>query len=175
MSSTSSPDTDDTFAAGYAVLARCWRDPDDTLVDALAAGALDAVVPDVDPVSLHPLRAEYTRLFVGPGEPLAPPYESLYRDEGGQLLGPTASAVVAWYRTYDVGLHPEVRDLPDHVAAELEFLAHLHRRGETDAAEQFVAEHLGQWVGTFLDAVRASAREPFYAALADATERALLD
>ncbi|MFW6265495.1 MAG: TorD/DmsD family molecular chaperone [Halanaeroarchaeum sp.] len=167
-------DGDPALAAGYEVLARCWREPDVALVQAVEDGVLEDVVPGVDAVALDALRAEHTRLFVGPGELPCPPYESVYRDDGGQVLGPSTEAVVAWYRTFGVGLDPAVRDLPDHVAVELEFLAHLQRRGETATVDRFLAEHPRRWVPAFCDRVEAATREPFYRALAAAT-RDLLD
>lgn len=165
---------DGELAAGYAVLARCWREPDATLLAAIENGALADVVPEIQSPSLDALRTEHTRLFVGPAGPPCPPYESVYRDEGRQVLGPSTEAVVRWYRTYGLGLDPAVGDLPDHVAAELEFLGHLLGRGETAAAERFVHEHPRRWFPAFLDDVETSAREPFYRALAVAT-RDLLD
>lgn len=164
-------------AQGYAVLARCWRQPDDSLVTAINDGALNAVLPDVSDVTLEDLRLEHTRLFVGPKGPPCPPYESVYRDgdDGapGNVLGPSTGAVVKWYQTFELGVDPDWPDLPDHVATELEFAAHLGAKGEDDHLEQFLDEHPRQWLGTFLAGVRTESREPFYSALADATEDAI--
>ncbi|MGM0372613.1 MAG: TorD/DmsD family molecular chaperone [Halobacteriota archaeon] len=165
---------DAELAAGYDVLARCWREPDVALVQAIEDGRLEDVLPGVEAVSLEALRAEHTRLFVGPGALPCPPYESVYRDEGGQVLGPSTAAVVAWYRTVGVGLDPQVSDLPDHIAVELEFLGHLQRRGDMAAMDRFMAEHPRRWFPTFLDGVETATRVPFYRALAAAT-RDLLD
>lgn len=165
------------LASGYAVLARCWRQPDETLVEAVTEGALSAVVPDIEPVTVEELRLEHTRLFVGPKGPPCPPYESVYRDgeedAPGNVLGPSTGAVVKWYQTYDLGLDPDWPDLPDHVATELEFAAQLAADGQDDALEQFLEEHPRQWMRSFLEGVRVETREPFYAELADATEDAL--
>lgn len=162
-------DTHRSIADGYAVLARCWREPDAALVEAISNGALVDVVPGIESASLEALRAEHTRLFVGPAGPPCPPYESVYRDEGGQVLGPSTEAVVTWYRSYGVGLDPQVGDLPDHIAAELEFLGHLQRRGETAAMARFLEEHPRRWFPEFLDDVETAARELFYRALAAVT------
>lgn len=166
------------LARGFAVLARCWRQPDEALVNAINDGELAGVAPDLE-VSLPALRAEHSRLFVGPEGPPCPPYESVYRDgeggEPGKVLGPSTSAVVKWYRTDDLGLDPDWPDLPDHVATELEFAAHLLATGHTEALEQFLDEHPRQWFGEFLDGVCAETREPFYEALAEATDAAIRD
>jgi len=171
------PDESERLAQGYAVLGRCWRQPDEQLVEAINIGSLSAVLPDVDSVTAEDLRLEHTRLFVGPDGPPCPPYESVYRDgeagAPGNVLGPSTGAVVTWYRTYGLGLDPDWTDLPDHVAIELEFAAHLAADGHDDARAQFLEEHPRQWMRPFLDGVRAETHEPFYVGLADATEAAL--
>lgn len=173
MNTTSTNDNEKQLAAGYAVLARCWREPDADLVAAIETGDLDEVATDIDTVSLDALRIEYTRLFVGPAEPPCPPYESVYRDEGGQVLGPMTRAVVTWYRSYDLEPDVEVPELPDHIGTELEFLGCLYRENETEAAKQFLEEHPREWIGQFLNEVREATDDPFYAALADTTERVI--
>ncbi|WP_254769368.1 TorD/DmsD family molecular chaperone [Salinilacihabitans rarus] len=160
------------LAEGYAVLARCWRRPTADLLDA-AADALGRIDPAVRDAAVSPLRAEHARLFVGPGEPTCPPYESVYRDENGAVLGPSTRDVVEWYRAYDLGLDPDWPDLPDHVATELEFAAYLLDRGEPEACERFLDEHPRQWLGEFLADVERETSEPYYAALARATATAV--
>jgi TorA maturation chaperone TorD len=165
-------------AATYAVLSRCWRAPTAELVDALEQGALDDVVPGVADVDLEELRTAYTRLLVGPGEGQVPPYESVYRDgepddQHGPVLGPSTQAVEQWYRSYGLEPDEEYTDLPDHVATELEFLAYLAEHGERDACEQFLEEHVRQWLDEFLDAVSARTNHPFYEGLVVATRKVI--
>ena len=160
------------LAAGYAVLAACWRQPTAELVQTANAGELP-FTKDFEDIRLEDLSKEHTRLFVGPSGPPCPPYESVYRDreggEFGKVLGPTTRAVVKWYETHDLGLDPEWPDMPDHIGTELEFLSYLTAEGEEEAAEQFLQEHPQMWFGEFLTAVREESREPFYRALAEAT------
>ncbi len=125
------------------------------------------------------LEAEYARLFVGPGRPVAHPYESVHRE--GWVMGDCTLAVRQSYAVE--GLAPEGHSLPDHVALELEFMAHLARR-EAEARERddeeealaclrqqeaFLGEHLGRWLPRFCQQVLAGEAHPFYASLAQRT------
>lgn len=128
------------------------------------------------------LMPEYQRLFVGPYRVEAPPYESCYRGPGRAVMGEAAVEVLRSYAEAGVALHPEVRDLPDHIALELEFLAHLaaaevghwRRRERSRLAaclereERFLGEHLLRWIAPFAARVAAATRRPFYPALAAA-------
>lgn len=106
---------------------------------------------------------EHTRLFVGPGPVAAPPYESVYTDPDGRVMGEAAIHALERYRDAGVCLAPEVRDLPDHVALLTEFMAHLCEeeaaawtRGDVPEAEgllssqaSFLADHLLSWTPRF--------------------------
>ena len=129
------------------------------------------------------LRAEYQRLFVGPYHLEAPPYESCYRDGAGMVMGQAAVEVRRSYAEAGIALHPDVRDLPDHIAFELRFLGllardegRLWRAGRRadlaaclDHQARFLADHLAGWVGPFAQRVREADRSRFYARLAAAT------
>jgi TorA maturation chaperone TorD len=165
-------------AAMYAVLSRCWKMPDESLSDALREGDLRGVAPGVDDVSSEELRAEYTRIVLGPGEEQVPPYESVHRDaeddeEFGPVKGPSMDAVLKWYRSYGVAPAEDSPELPDHIATELEFAAYLADNGHTDACEQFLDEHLRQWAGEFLDLILERTRHPFYEGLVAQTRETL--
>ncbi|UWG46622.1 putative component of anaerobic dehydrogenase [Halanaeroarchaeum sp. HSR-CO] len=155
----------------WGVVASCWRRPDEQLRAALESGLFEASLSERPP--LKRLRVEHMRLFDGPGEHPCPPYESVYRDaepdeELGPVMGPSTEAVTRWYAEY--GLSAESwSDLPDHVAAELEFAGWLSAHGETQAMERFLDEHPREWMPAFLDGVESATTEPFYAVLADAT------
>ncbi|MFC7046945.1 molecular chaperone [Halobacteriaceae archaeon GCM10025711] len=172
MTQQATADRSDAAATEFAVLAECWRQPDERLAAALDAGLFDEV--SAADASLADLRVEHSRLFVGPGDHPCPPYESVYRDrdpgqEFGQVLGAATDAVERWYREYGLAPDETWTDLPDHVAVELEFAGYLAATGEDDALERFVDEHPGAWLPEFLDRVEAATTEPFYRALARVT------
>ena len=133
---------------------------------------------------LTDLRIEYTYLFINaiPHVP-APPYESAYTDRG-LLMGEPVSEVLRTYREAGLTMSESYDALPDHVAAELEFMFYLVRQ-ETVTSEstqleradvwrerqrQFLSEHLLRWMPSFLERVTASARRPFYRLLGHLTK-----
>ena len=104
------------------------------------------------------LEVEYNRLFVGPGAPRVYPYESLYRDSTGLVMGPSAGEVLQAYRRAGLAINTAFKDLPDHIAVELEFMARLcceEARAES-AGRGDLALRLKQDQRSFLDAHLAS-------------------
>lgn len=133
---------------------------------------------------LESLLVDYTRLFLGPTEAVAQPYGSVWMSGEKTLMQDSTMAVLELYREGGFELDDEFRELPDHVAAELEFLYLLiyrenqARMGEPDALrstadlrKRFLDEHLGAWIGSFAAAVRAGAKTAFYRELAGLTDR----
>lgn len=122
------------------------------------------------------LEREYTRLFLGPGRPVASPYESVYRE--GRTMGETTLGVRRCL--VEEGLTPNSQRLPDHVAIELALMAHFATRealaweaGEEDEAlallqrqGAFLSEHLGTWFSQFCHRILAGRPVTYYAQLA---------
>lgn len=131
------------------------------------------------------LLLDYTRLFLGPNQIIAKPYGSVWLEGPDKLMGESTVQVLELYREGGFEMDEEFRELPDHIAAELEFLYLLiyreneaHRNGKPEALEakaalrkRFLDEHLGRWVGSFTAAVRTGAQCVFYRLLAELTER----
>lgn len=131
------------------------------------------------------LLLDYTRLFLGPNEAVALPYGSVWLERDRTLMGDSTMAVQALYAQGGFDIDEAFRELPDHVAAELEFLYLLifreneaRREGNADALKtkaalrkRFLDEHLGRWIEPFAAAVIAGAQSGFYRALAGFTAR----
>jgi len=180
-------------SAAAAALAELWDEPDlpalrrwrsDALQGdlALVAGSLgqgEAVIPLLRETLHAPHRAlaeEYERLFVGPGTVPCPPYEALWRRdrprlEEGTVFGAVTGRVADLYDDIGLRMREELRELPDHVAAEWEAVAFgLHAGGAAqEAARELLQEHLAIWLPPLCEKVRASAKLPFYRHLADLT------
>jgi TorA maturation chaperone TorD len=134
---------------------------------------------------LQTLLIDYTRLFLAPEGPLAQPYGSVWLGGAQPLMQDSTLDVLALYEEAGFEVAEDFRDLPDHIAAELEFLYALVFReaaarrqgdaGQADAARalrrRLIAEHLGRSTPPFAAAMRAGAQTAFYRELADLTAR----
>ncbi len=103
------------------------------------------------------LLVDYTRLFLGPVNAIAKPYGSVWLDGQKTVMGESTMAVLEMYEEGGFEMDAEFHELPDHIAAELEFLYLLiyreneaHRNGEpkalnatTSLKKRFLDEHLG--------------------------------
>jgi putative dimethyl sulfoxide reductase chaperone len=149
-----------------------------SLVDAEFAAGARRLGEAFAAVGLEELLIDYTRLFLGPIEAPAMPYGSVWLGTDKELMRESTMAVLALYEEGGFGIAEDFRELPDHVAAELEFLyVLLFREGRGGGDEvaalkrRFLAEHLGRWAGPFTDAVKAGAQCAFYRELGDLTNR----
>jgi TorA maturation chaperone TorD len=121
------------------------------------------------------LNQEATRLFEGPGKPMAPPFASFYLN-GETLMGPETGAVRRAYLDAGFLPDPSVHLPPDHLSLELGFLGALADRSAvvdaTDAATarrswwDFIANHLAPWLGRWHEDLRRANAHPFYLGLA---------
>lgn len=115
------------------------------------------------------LLVDYARLFVGPFSVIAPPYGSVYLEKERKVMGDTTLAVRGFYQEAGLELGADQRDLPDHIAIELEFLYYLLFQGYDELYKRFLQEHLGNWVRNFGEVVEMNAKTEFYRCLARIT------
>ena len=134
--------------------------------------------------SLQDLLVDYTRLFLGAPQALANPYASVWLTGEPELMQDSAMELLKLYEQGGFEIDPEFRDLPDHVAVELEFLYLLSYQqnqalasGDAPALKAvavlrtaFLVGHLGRWLGPFILAVHDHAQCEFYRELAEFTE-----
>jgi TorA maturation chaperone TorD len=135
-----------------------------------------AELPKEPAAALQALQVEHTHLFINavPHVP-APPYASAYFGQGLLMHEPAQAALKA-YRLAGLEMAEDFNDLPDHLAAELEFLSWIEERaieaeerGESDGAqnwkdqeEAFLFQQLKPWLPEFSKRVEEAARIPFY-------------
>lgn len=134
---------------------------------------------------LQTLLVDYTRLFLGPFQPLAVPYGSHWQSPPDESVEDPMAGLLQCYEDGGFEIEEGFNDLPDHVAVELEFLYLLcFTQGSADAMgeggeaqasaalrQRFLAEHLGSWVNPLTEAMRSNAQTAFYRELAEITLR----
>ncbi len=179
----------------FKLLAACFYEPDrdlflqeklcDNLLSQLTAYGCDAaavaageMLAGLTGQSDEELKIEYARLFVGPFELIAPPYGSVYLEKKRRVMGDTTMAVNKMYQ--DAGLFMEVKEAPDHIAVELEFMYYLcqaeaeakaQNHGEWARAgitmqSEFMRTFLGPWIPAFCENIRQGTESGFYLPLA---------
>ena len=100
---------------------------DDAVAEAVAACASFAQAAGEDGV--EGVAVEYTRLFVGPPSPAAPPWETLYRAEGATVgFGEATFQMRALLRDAGLELSNENHQYEDHMGIELLYLCEMCRR-----------------------------------------------
>lgn len=131
------------------------------------------------------LLVDYARLFLGPAHILAKPYGSAWLEGEQTLMQDSTADVDALYAEGGFEIDDGFRELPDHIAAELEFLYLLifreneaQRSGDAaalaaiaDLRKRFLGGHLGAWIVPFTAAVSEGAESAFYRELAELTGR----
>lgn len=181
----------------YKGFAECYYLPDHDLVKKiesmehqlkmLASEALPYVVKMRDEVEepdcLEMLQIEFSKLFIGPYSLLAPPYGSVYLEGERRVMGNSTMDVIARFEDVGLAISDSFKDVPDHIAAELEFMYFLvfkyieAIKGEAyDVVDKnlnkqriFLKEHLGIWISDFTQTVSSHAQTDFYRNLAIAT------
>ncbi len=181
-------------------LAACYYEPgpafaEERLFDSLL-GAAARIDPELEGAAkrlgeafadseLETLLVDYTRLFLGPVDAPARPYGSIWLGKDKLAMQDSTMAVLGLYEEGGFDLAHDFRELPDHVAAELEFLYLLlfrENRARRDAQSQalsaavdlkrrFLGEHLGRWAAPFAEALAAGAQTGFYRELGVLTGR----
>jgi len=137
------------------------------------------------------LAVERARLFRGlkPGYGPPPPYESVYVGSDGQPQMQATAAVAKSYAEAGAGLPEGLKEQPDYIGLELDFMRHLTEKearawaeGNRDEAARiveqersFLEEHLARWVPRFCEVMDGAARLDYYRGIARMTGRFVQD
>jgi len=118
---------------------------------------------------------------VGPYELRTPPYGSIYLDGERKVMGDSTLEVMELYREAGLSIDEDFKELPDHIAVELEFMYYLiHQEVEAlvrlnfsramevlKRQDLFLNRFLGPWIEPFCKNMREETENEFYLALAD--------
>ncbi len=173
----------------YKLLSECYYLPDEKLIEILNGleesrdRLYSEIARNIPGISgLESLKIDYSKLFVGPYGLLAPPYGSVYLEDTRRVMGNSTMDVRNKYE--EVGLDISLKEAPDHIAIELEFIYFLIfkeieaiKNSDFEVAirylekqQVFLETHLGAWVSEFANNVEANAQTSFYKNLARLTK-----
>ena len=185
----------------FKLLAACFYEPDKTMFieqqvcenikklsgdwapdAARHAGKMDAYLKTL---SQEQLSIDHAALFVGPFELLAAPYGSVYTEDTRQVMGRSTIDVLSFYEV--AGLSVDIKEPPDHIAIELEFMYYLCSKEATAASDNlsedayrlrrqqtdFYFNALKPWAGKFCEAIRLGTENGFYINVADCLDHFL--
>jgi putative dimethyl sulfoxide reductase chaperone len=133
------------------------------------------------------LKSEYTCLLVGPNKLPAPPWESVYLSQERTLFQESTLKVRRNYLEYNFLPMNYPHEADDHLALELDFMAHLAQLSqehfESEKSEEvkkvlldqkaFLNEHLLVWIGDFAEQIQHGKTQFFYPQMATLTEHVL--
>ena len=120
---------------------RSWPFPSPEADTAAGLDLLAAFCENWNPATLRTLTWDFTRLFVGPGEMRAAPWESVYRSKTKLTFQEPTLQVRALYERFGFESPTVHREPDDHLALELDFLAAMSVLA-TEAARGGDAERL---------------------------------
>ena len=173
----------------YKLLSECYYLPDEGLIkylnglDTKTGGLFSGPAKLCLGISdMDALIIDFSKLFVGPYGLLASPYGSVYLEGESIIMGDSTVDVKKRYE--EEGLDIGLKEAPDHIAIELEFMYFLIFK-EIEAfnshdfegivryqrkQKAFLETHLGVWVSDFADKVESKAQTEFYKTLAQVTK-----
>lgn len=174
----------------YLLLGRCFSYPDEGLYEAMKGPQaqeelrilaerlpFEVDFKGIPPFSLpqEEVESEYINRFdigLGPSPPCSL-YEYEYR-KGELTRRDILEELLRFHEHFDIQLRATERDYPDHLVAELEFMAFLAQK-EADAVERgkdpdpyrlaqrdFLERRLTPWVERLDRRIRKKVRDPFY-------------
>ena len=130
--------------------------------------------------SLKEVKADYTRLFVGVGKVLAPPWELVFFNEDRMVFQEqTLCRFAIGIGVLVLNLKTLHKEPDDHIGLEMSFIAYLAELGVkvldeqdeekykllNDAKRQFLSEHLLLWGPAWCALVKEHAKTDFYQGL----------
>ena len=181
-------ETAEKRASAYKLLADCYENPDEsifetfpTLTDVLKSLGVETKSSEISE-GLETLMVDHARLFVGPSTLVAPPYGSMYLEHGNQLMTESTLNAQKWYASE--GMDVAIKDIPDHIRIELEFMYYLafnesraekgQKKEWQEKQRRFLGQHLARWIKDFEAKVKEGADTSFYKKLCGLTSDFIL-
>lgn len=127
-------------------------------------------------ISRENLEEEYNRLFAHLGSTNCPPYETEYGYDNVFQKTQAMADIAGFYRAYKLDVADANAERVDFISTELEFMsflamneAYAYESGNRDQLDVcvdtqrlFLNDHLGRWVGVFVNILSCSTSNGFY-------------
>ncbi len=178
----------------YKLLSECYYLPDEKLIEILNGidkswgwlySEIARSIPELS--DIESIKIDYSKLFLGPYSLIAPPYGSVYLENTRRVMGDSTMDVMKRYT--EEGLDISIKEVPDHIAIELEFMyllifKQIEAITNSDSGsaasylrkqKAFLETHLGIWVSEFANNVEANGQTEFYKNLARCTRLFVLE
>ncbi len=140
-----------------------------------------APVEDENEQEYQRVHWDYTKMFIGPGELIVPPWESVYTTKERLIFQETTLEVRKAYLKYNFLPKQYLHEADDHIGLELEFMYRLSEQAlktfqnnelqQTEAIlkdqQQFLREHLQLWIPEFSEKVINGADTDLYRGMAN--------
>lgn len=171
-----------------------WNVPDEGLLKIFKTFISEVFNPDEESIrliseatnvmleeSFMEIAVDYTSLFASYHLDSPHPYESVYRNKKGLLMGDIRDAVLECYKATSYQVESgEVNEPEDHISHELWFISYLFNRAadaqeqsdatlaqkSLDDASSFRNEHLSKWIPQFSNDISRQAKTGFYRGIA---------
>lgn len=137
-----------------------WRDPQ-------AIALLCEAWPTVDDDALN---WQFSVLFEGQGDMIAPPWGSVFLEKDNLLMGDTTAEYRGFLRDHGLAFDSHQQEPEDQFGLMLLAYSALIERDEAVAAAALLEKYLLPWAPRYLELLQSNTISPFYARLACITE-----
>lgn len=120
------------------------------------------------------LKLDFGRLFLGPGEPMAPPWGSVYLDAAQLLNSESTMAFAHFLRHNGIRIDQKTNEPLDHIGTQFAVLSFLLQQqgaqpsatGVQSLSRRFLTEHMLPWADRCLELAEGHAQTDYYRGLA---------
>ncbi len=113
---------------------------------------------------------DFNDLFLYPDGRLLPLESSFVR--GSNMI--TVNDVTRFYAEAGLTIDDEFQFMPDHISLEFLFMSYLIETGNSDIQEDFLDEHILNWVPAFCEEAARHANTKFYREITELTSQFVL-
>lgn len=131
--------------------------------------AVEKCCASLTAVDTDELDYQYSVLFEGQGEMIAPPWGSVYQDKDRLLMADSTINYQHFLQQNQLTFTSSINEPVDQFGLMLMVLALFVEQDNFPAATDLLEKHLLTWCYRYLDLLSGSLVSPFYAALAELT------